>query len=75
MKDAVEQIMRRRRHQGHSGGLDGCPLCDRSAAPKEEEMLDEDFLSDDQALLTETTPVTEQSPVRARLDSIFGKKQ
>lgn len=71
MSTTVDEIFRRRKHQGHTGGLEGCPLCSRSSQPEpEEDLFDVDL--DSLALAEE--PKQELSPIRARIAAIRGEE-
>lgn len=63
-KQIVLEIKRRKKHEDHTGGLDGCPLCSRATT-----MID--TLAQDDAPVEETAPV--QAPAQSRLDKIFNK--
>lgn len=63
--DIAAEVMKRRKHEGHEGGLEGCPLCSKTAPPSPEE----DSAALDTALESIEAPL---DPVKARIKSIMG---
>lgn len=58
--------MKARKHQGHSGGLEGCPLCSRQEDPFADDVLEEEQGFQE--------PQADADPLQRRLDSIFGQR-
>lgn len=59
----VDEIKRWDKHSGHSGGIDGCPLCSRKA---EEDLLKQ--------LGSEPQAEEQVDPVTKRISDILGEE-
>lgn len=70
-KSLVQAIKAEDKHKGHSGGLNGCPICARAQAPEQDDVdLLEELLGEAPPAQAEE-PQPEQDPIKARLARIL----